>query len=169
MAALAPFRLAWWRQLPHYFWVSWLLLALLVALYAVSRPASVGGVYAVSQAEVFVPGNPAVATKQVSLPHILDDEGPEWWGRVDYIVPWPADLQYANADGQRLAVLLPRVGTRFRVLLNHQEIYNVGWYLPPDRTINTAWFPYLVTLPSALLRPQASSNLLQVEVQVQLL
>jgi signal transduction histidine kinase len=169
MASWAVFRLAWWRQLPHYFWVSWLLLALLAALYWVSRPAAVPGVFSVTQAEVFAPGNPSVATKQVALPHILDDEGPDWWGRVDYIIPWPAELQYSNVSGQRLAVLLPRVGTRFRVLLNHQEIYNVGWYLPPERTINTAWFPYLVTLPEALLRSEASSNLLQIEVEAELL
>lgn len=158
-----------WRRVPRNVWVGALLLGLMLALYGVSRLAVVPGVFNLSEAQASVPGRPGVALKQVRLPHILDDEDPGWHGRVDYDIPWPAELVYAQRADARLGVLLPRVGTRFRVLLNGQEIFQTGWYAEAGRNINTGWFPYLVPLPAALLRPVAQDNRLQVQVQARLL
>ncbi|WP_101048641.1 sensor histidine kinase [Macromonas nakdongensis] len=155
--------------LPHYVWVGVLLLGLLGALHWVSRPAAVAGVHNIAQAMAEVPQAPQVGVKQVTLPHILDDEAPRWHDRVDYRLTWPADLSYTDRETARLGLLLPRVGTRFRVLLNGSEIHNVGWYAAPERTVNTAWFPHLVALPGALLTLRPQDNELHIQVQARVL
>lgn len=168
-AAASLTRWRFWRGVPHYSWVGVLLLGLLAALHWVSQPAAVAGVHNISSAIAMVPDASSGALKQVTLPHILDDEDHVWHHRVDYDVPWPADLTYDDPALARLGVLLPRVGTRFRVLLNGHEIHQVGWYADPARNINTAWFPYLVSLPTALLAARAEDNSLHVQVQARLL
>ncbi len=160
---------ALWQTVPHYVWVGCLLTGLMAALYWVSRPAAVPGVHNITEVVAMVPQQPLGGTKQVTLPHILDDEDARWHDRVDYEIPWPADLSYENRDATRLGLLLPRIGTRFRVLLNGHEIHQVGWYAEPDKNINTAWFPYLVSLPSALLALDSQDNEVHVQVQARLL
>lgn len=161
--------LARMRALPHYVWVGLVLAVLLAGLYWVSRPAPVKGAHQVRVATASVPSQPGLGEVAVTLPHILDDEPPDWQSMVDYRVPWPAELHYQNAADTRLAVLLPRVGTRFRVLLNGQELHNVGWRAPEARTVNSAWFPYLVSLPSALLASNPADNRLDIQVRGELL
>lgn len=157
------------RRPPHFVWVGVVLVALLAMLHAVSQPARGAGVHSVQTARAYVPGNAQSVVKQVALPHILDDEDPNWQDRVDYDINWPRGLTYSNPTEARLGLLLPRVGTRFRVLLNGQEIHQVGWYAAPDRTINAAWFPHLVPLPGALLQHRPQDNTLQIQVQARLL
>lgn len=165
--------LARWQTLltrvPHYVWVSALLLALLATLHAVSVRKPVPGVISISEVTAAVPFRSEVMREQVRLPHILDDQSPMWWNRVDYDIPWPAQLHYDHPAEARLALLLPRVGTRFRVLLNDSEIYDVGWYVDSHRNILSGWFPYLVTLPSGLLKPNPLDNSLHIQIQGQLL
>jgi len=146
-----------------------LLLMLLGALHVVSRPGQIEGVVRVQHVNASLPDRPHVAPVQVALPHILDDQPPAWWGRVDYAIPWPAQLHYADPAQTQLALLLPRVGTRFRVLLNGSEIYHVGWHAPQESNFLTAWFPYLVILPPGLLHPEPQQNALHIQVRGQLL
>lgn len=156
----------WWRLSVHA-WVSVLLLALLWGLYWVSMPVSTANTVAVTTARASLPGQPATS---VALPHVLDDQPPPWWtAPVSYQLDWPAHLTYAQASQARLALLLPRVGTRFRVLVNGHEVYQVGWYAQPEKTVNAAWFPYFIPLPAALLAPEASANRVEVQVRAQLL
>lgn len=157
------------RWPPHYVWVGALLLALLAMLHTVSQPARGEGMHTVPSARAHVPGVAQPVVKQVALPHILDDEDPRWHERVDYDLDWPVGLTYRDPATARLGLLLPRVGTRFRVLLNGHEIHQVGWYAAPERTVNTAWFPHLVPLPGALLHERPTDNSLHIQVQAQLL
>lgn len=150
-------------------WVAVLLLGLLTLMFWVSRPAQVPGAALFTTAVAAVPGRQDIRPKTVSLPHILDDESPGWHGRVQYSLAWPSSAQYEDPSLVRLALLIPRVGTRFRVLLNGHEVYNVGWYAPPERTVNAAWEPYLVPLPAIMLQPLASENLLDIQVEGRLL
>lgn len=152
-----------------YVGVGFLLLVLLGVMYWVSRPLAVPQVFNLSSAQATVPDLPQAGIQQVALPHILDDQDQRWQRRVDYDLLWPAGLTYTNPEQARLALLLPRVGTRFRVLLNGHEIHQVGWYLPTGTTVNTAWFPYLVSLPGGLLAAHSGDNRLRVEVRGQLL
>ncbi len=157
------------RHVPHYLVAVLLLLLLLWALHAVSRPAQLSGVVTVQQVGASLPDRPDLAPLQVTLPHILDDQPPAWWGRVDYEIPWPDQLHYADPAQTQLALLLPRVGTRFRVLLNGSEIYHVGWHEPLESNFLTAWFPYLVILPPGLLHPDPQQNSIHIQVRGQLL
>jgi len=151
------------RHMPHYVWVGAILIALLWALHHVSLPSAVPQVVNVTEAVAFVPSGLEGVRRQVLLPHILDDDQPAWRDRVDYELAWPPQLEATGHE--RWAMLLPRVATRFRVLLNGQEIHQVGWYAPPSANINTGWFPHLVVLPSALMLPRSVDNHLVVQVQ----
>lgn len=152
------------------------LLALLLVLHWVSRPAAVRGVVNVVSV-LAVPGAGGTGLppvpREVALPHILDDAPPELRSRVDYLFsPSPemvAQLQQSGTQPPGLALLLPRVGTRFRVLLNGQELFQEGWYDEPGRVVNAGWFPYFVPLPAALLDPELPRNVVRVEVKGQLL
>lgn len=150
-------------------WVGLLLLLLLAGLHWVSMPKPVPGASVVRQAQVQVIGQPQLGLKPVALPHVMDDETPQWQQQLAYRLAWPEALRYSQPGEGRYALLLPRVGTRFRVLLNEHEIANAGWYEPPEQTFNAAWLPYLVHLPPSLLMPQAQDNRLTVEVRGQLL
>lgn len=158
-----------WRRWPHYVWVGLLLLLLLWLLHRVSLAPNLPGTYAVATASASVPGRVELGVRQLALPHILDDAESAWQQEVDYLLSWPTQLQYANPAEQRWAMLIPRVGTRFRVLLNGHEVYNMGWNAPPTQTVNSAWFPQLIFLPSSLLLPQASANQIDVMVRGELL
>ncbi|WP_180683265.1 sensor histidine kinase [Tepidicella baoligensis] len=161
-----PLRLpAGWRQLPHYVWVGLILLGLLAALYWVSRPGMIAGAVHVDRIEVSVIGRDDIPPKMVELPHVLDDESPPWHQRVAYRLNWPAELDYDSREGQRLALLLPRVDARFRVLLNDHEIFSIGWYAAADRTILSGLFPYHIPLPAGLLAERPQDNVLVIEVQ----
>lgn len=161
-----------WRSLlhlPHYFWVGLLLAGLLGALYWVSRPAPLPGGIFVSHAELTLADQSGRAGRQVKLPHILDDENDYWRGQVNYRVTWPMAWNYPPQTERPLALLLPRVGTRFRVLLNGNELYNVGWYAPRGVTVNAAWMPYFIPLPSRLLAHDPADNRLDIQVEGELL
>ncbi len=160
---------AWAAWLPSYVWLALLLAALLVGLFLVSSPGAVSGAHTVRTALIGLPDAPNVALRRVVLPHILDDEAPAWRQRVDYTIAWPEGLTYAHPDSAQMAVLLPRVGTRYRLLLNGVEVHQVGWRAPQEQTVNSAWLPYLVALPGPLLKTQPPDNLLTLEVQGQLL
>lgn len=157
-------------------WVAWapagaavLLMALFALLFWVSRPAEVPGAFRISEATVQRLAAQGGVPQSVGLPHILDDEPREWWGRVSYDIPWPAALRYASREQRQIGLLMPRVGMRYRVLLNGHEIQNMGWYAPPEQTINATWQPHLVRLPASLLAPEALDNHLQVQVEARVL
>ena len=161
-----------WAKLahqPHYFWVGLILLVLLGALYQVSLPRSVTDARIVSEATAWVPGHLEATATPVTLPHILDDQPPSWWNRAAYELTWPTELAEVTETDARFGILLPRVGTRFRISLNDQEIYDVGWYAESQRTILSGWFPYLIRLPDGLLVQNLASNTIRIEVQGQLL
>ncbi len=169
MTALLRRWAGWLGRWPPYYWMALLLVLLLVGLYRVSLPGATLGPHTLATAQISLHDAPNVAPRNVTLPHILDDESPAWRKRVDYSFAWPQTLVYANPESADLAVLLPRVGTRFRLTLNGAEIYQVGWRLPPDQTVNAAWLPYWVPLPAPLLKAQPDQNQLRLEVQGQLL
>ena len=149
--------------------VAALLLALLLGLHALTRPWAPSGTIALTSARVSLPHDPGLPPRTVALPHVLDDEGPAWWGVVRYELDWPAALSCANPQGARLALLLPRVGTRLRVLLNGEEIYQFGWTAPAQHTLIGTAVPHDVPLPPPVLAARAADNRLAVEVQARVL
>lgn len=156
-----------WR--PVVWAVGVLLLALLLGLHALTRPWAPPGTVALKEARASLPHDPGQPPRPVRLPHVLDDEGPAWWGTVRYELDWPAQLAYDDAAQQRLGLLLPRAGMRLRVLLNGQEIYQFGWTAPPQQTVIGNAVPHFVPLPPSLLATRPHDNRLAVEVQARVL
>lgn len=152
------------RTVAYLYGVGLLLLAMLLGLYTVSRPAALPGVANIHVATAQPRGAEPAPPQAVRLPHILGDETAPWHAGGRYTLAWPAGLVYAPTEDVQLAMLLPRVGTRFRVLLNDHELFHVGWHAAPERTINAAWLPYFVPLPSALLASVPAANTLEIEV-----
>ena len=150
-------------------WVGMFLVIFLVSLYFVSKASEGLGMYPVRQAVAEVVGLQE-SPKTVNLPHILDDEPAPWHTSVvRYSLSWPQGLEYRDARRERMALLLPRVGSRFRVVLNGTQIHNVGWYHSEEDTVLAAWAPHLIQFPPDLLLPTPQQNRIEVEVKAQLL
>lgn len=148
---------------PAYFWAGLILLIMMASLALASLPAPVAGAHTLAVAEVSHPLAGQAITREVLLPHSWEDETPPWSGEATYRLAWPAGLDQRQFGTEQLALLLPRVGTRFRVFLNGQDIYHQGWDRPGF--VNTAVIPHLVRLPTPLLKPNAADNRLEVVVR----
>lgn len=150
---------------PAYWWAGMLLVLMISGLVWVSRTGPVDGAFAIRQAEVLhqQAGVPAVST--VALPHVWDDQSPRWAGEARYRLSWPDGLDTAAAAGQPLAVLLPRIGARYRVWLNGHEVADRYWsYLG---FADTSLVPQIVHLPRDRLTPDLRDNRLEIEVRGQ--
>lgn len=160
-----------WRRVPACVWVAPLLLALLFGLYWVSRPGAVAGVENVHRAwvqalDVDDPWNAdRLQAAEVSLPHNLDQDGSRWGSQVRYRLVWPADIGYEQPEQAHLALLLPRVGARFQVLLNGQELDQVGWRAERRLMVNAAIEPHYLPLPGVLLTARPQDNRIEILVQ----
>src|SRR5574343_892235 len=117
-----------WRRLPPCVWVALVLLALLLCLWWISRPASVAGVENITRAEAVPLASPVDGLTgsepgpfRVVLPHNLDRDGQRFGNRVRYRIAWPRAIHYGDTRQAHLALLLPRVGARYQILLNGHE------------------------------------------------
>ncbi len=146
-------------------WVAAALAVILVWLVIVSQPQPIPGTFTIEQAEVVLESRPGLPPKMVNLPHIWDDERPQWEGDALYSLRWPEAL--AADPAHPLALYLPRIGARFRVLLNGKLVAQEHWDTPGY--VDTSVVPHLVTLPAELLRPGAGDNRLVIEVRGKLL
>jgi signal transduction histidine kinase len=157
-------------QTPAWAWVGAFLAVVMATLAWVSQPAQIAGAFAIRSALVSAPSAAQAAPKTVALPHSWDAENPAWSGTTRYELAWPAGLarasQYAlSAQPPELALYLPRVGARFRVLLNDQVIASQHWLTPGY--VDTSVVPYGVALPAALLVQPLDANRISIEVQGQ--
>jgi len=150
---------------PAYWWAGMLLVLMISGLVWVSRTGPVDGAFAIRQAEVLhqQAGVPAVST--VALPHVWDDQSPRWAGEARYRLSWPDGLDTAAAAGRPLAVLLPRIGARYRVWLNGHEVADRYWSYPGFA--DTSLVPQIVHLPRDRLTPDLRDNRLEIEVRGQ--
>lgn len=142
-----------------------LLLVLISGLVWVSRTGPVQGAYSIQRAEVEHQQVGVPVRSAVALPHVWDDQTPRWEGEARYRLEWPADLGYRPDRGRDLALLLPRVGARYRVWLNGQEVADRFWAY--DGFVDTSLVPQIVNLPHAWLAPNARDNRLEIEVRGQ--
>lgn len=145
-------------------WVAAALAVILVWLAIVSLPQPIPGTFTFTSAEVALETRPELPPKTVKLPHIWDDERPQWEGDALYSLRWPEGL---SADpSEPLALYLPRTGARFRVVLNGKLVAEEHWNT--RGYVDTSVVPHLVALPAELLRP-GGDNRLVIEVRGQLL
>ncbi|MGS5087469.1 sensor histidine kinase [Hydrogenophaga sp. A37] len=146
---------------PAYLSAGLLVVTLFVGLFWVSRTGSLDGAYAIRQALVSHAQPGVDQQTRVSLPHVWDDQTPRWHGEARYRLDWPAGL----TDERPLALLLPRVGARYRVWLNGQEVSDRFW--TRSGFVDTALVPHLVSLPKAWLAVSPGANQLDIEVRGQ--
>lgn len=154
-----------WRVHP-WMWALLFTSCLLGALYVVTVPGESEGIVRINSAQASLPGRPDVS-KTVELPHNLETESREWWDGARYDIPLSDEVLKTGASDQRHALLLPRVGTRFRVLINGHEIYEYGWRRLNNETVLSSSTPHYVLLPSDFLNEETPGNHLVIEVQGQ--
>lgn len=148
---------------PAYWWAGMLLVVLIAGLLWVSRTGPVEGAHVIRVAQVeHRPSGGAPVSSTVELPHVWDDQSPRWEGQARYRLDWPEALSYAKGDAPALALLLPRVGARYRVWLNGQEVADRYWSYAGFA--DTALVPQIVQLPRPWLAPDAAANRLEIEV-----
>lgn len=148
---------------PAYWWAGMLLVVLIAGLLWVSRTGPVEGAHVIRVAQVeHQPSGGAPVASTVELPHVWDDQSPRWEGQARYRLEWPEALTYPKGDAPALALLLPRVGARYRVWLNGQEVADRYWSYAGFA--DTALVPQIVQLPRPWLAPDAAANRLEIEV-----
>jgi signal transduction histidine kinase len=152
---------------PAYFWAGLLVLALFVALLWVSRTAPMLGAVAIQQAEVQRGQGAGASRVTVQLPHVWDSEAPRWRGEATYHLAWPETLPAPQNTSAPLALLIPRVGARFRVILNGHPIMDQGWDQPGY--VDTSVVPQWVAIQPNFLASEARDNRLEIEVRGQTL
>jgi signal transduction histidine kinase len=151
--------------LPGVVWMIALLLFGLFLFLSTNIKPGQDQTFLISSAAVSHEGTPGSPEKvRVQLPHHLENLSSKEWERHTYDLTWPPALTYAEPQDQYLGLLIPRVGVRFRVLLNGSEVAESGWRDPIKRSSNSATTPQLIHLPAVHLRPVASQNEVSVEV-----
>jgi signal transduction histidine kinase len=167
--------LSLWRPLlrrlhrtPAYFWAGLLVGVMLLALGLATRVGHVPGAVAIEQATVLLAGQAETSATAVALPHVWDNERRSWRGEAHYRLALPAALAQAGPLENGLALLLPRVGVRFRVLFNGQELSAECWRRSSGYC-DAGTRAHFVQLPQRLMAPQWADNRIEVQLKGQLL
>ena len=150
---------------PAYWWAGMLLVLLIGGLVWVTRTDPVAGAFAIRQAVVEHQQAGVPRESTVELPHVWDDQSPRWEGQARYRLAWPDALVAGQGDARPLGLLLPRVGARYRVWLNGQEVADRFWTY--DGFADASLVPQMVSLPRAWLAADPKDNRLEIEVQGQ--
>jgi signal transduction histidine kinase len=152
-------------RLPAYVWGAALVLAMLVVLALVTQVHNLPGAQQITQADVRLAGQPESSAQAQVLPHVWDNDTRDWAGEASYLLKLPPALQEPE-DGSGLALLLPRVGVRFRVLLNGHEIAAECWRRGPGYC-DTGTRAHVVPLPQGLMASQWVDNRIEIQLQGQ--
>lgn len=151
-------------RLPAYLWAAVLVLGTLLLLALATRGGSVPGAVMIDHALVWPDAAVQTAT-EVGLPHVWNNERRDWDGTATYRMSLPPALAgLAMENG--LGLLLPRVGVRYRVEFNGQEVASECWRRGPgycDAGIRSQF----VQLPRALMAPRWEDNHIDVQLQGQ--
>lgn len=155
-------------RVPAYVWAGLLLSALLVLMAFVTRGAGAPGALALTQAEVVLAGQGRATAHTVQLPHAWDNRRRGWSGEAHYRLRLPEALESAAAIEPGLGLLISRVGVRFRVLLNGEEIAAESWRRGAGY-VDTGTHAHFVALPPRLMARDWASNRIEIQIQGQAL
>lgn len=150
-------------RLPAYLWAVALVLPMLLMLAVFTRVGDVPGALRLDRAQVWEQSTTPGPVQSVTLPHVWHHQRLDWDGQASYRLQLPTAWSAAQLD-HGLGLLLPRVGVRFRVLFNGQEVAAECWRRGPGYC-DAGTRAHFVSLPRALLAPPGQVN--QIEVQVQ--
>ena len=148
---------------PVWGWVAVLLGLVLMGLWSVSSVSHIENGVFIKNADIVSVEPSKFAAKNVALPHVWDNETPPLTGTMRYRLKWPAQ----STQPMDYALYIPRVGAKFRVLLNGQIISSQEWDTPGYA--DTSVLPFAVELPASLLSWPLVNNRLEIEVRGQLL
>jgi len=156
------------QRTPAYFWAGLLVGLMLLALGLATRVGQVPGAIAVEQATVVLAGQAETSAAVVALPHVWDNERRSWRGEAHYRLALPEALAQAGHLESGLALLLPRVGVRFRVLFNGQELSAECWRRSSGYC-DAGTRAHFVQLPQRLMAPRWADNRVEIQLKGQLL
>lgn len=154
-------------RLPAYVWAAVLVFVSLLLLALATRAAHVPGARMLDQAQRWEAPQGPDSAQAVQLPHVWRNERRDWTGQATYRLVLPPELAQGEAAGG-LALLMPRVGVRHRVMFNGHEVAAECWRRGPgycDTGIRSQFVP----LPLALLSAAGQDNHIDIEVQGQAL
>lgn len=155
-------------RVPAYLWAGVLLVILLVLLALVTQGSAPQGAAQVTRADRVTVRNGVETVQAVALPHLWDDGTQTWGHEVHYRLRLPTTAPEATPGDPQLALLLPRVGVRFRVLFNGQEVESQAWRRGPGY-FDTGTHAHLVPLPQSLRKPLWEDNRVEIQLQPQAL
>lgn len=150
---------------PAYLWASALVVGMLLFLALATRVGEVPGTLRLDRAQLWAAGQTPDSAESVALPHVWRNERRDWSGQTTYQLSLPAALA-GSRDGQGLGLLIPRVGVRYRVLFNGQELAESCWYRG-EGYCDAGTHVHAVRLPSALMAPRWDDNRVDIEVRGQ--
>jgi signal transduction histidine kinase len=152
-------------RLPAYLWAGVMVVAMLLVLALVTRVGVIPGAVAIKQAQVWAGEVPSGEGQVTSLPHVWNNQRRDWDGLATYRLRLPAKLAGKQTDSG-LGLLLPRIGVRYRVLFNGQELAAECWRRGPgycDAGVRSQF----VALPSALMAAVWADNHIDIQLQGQ--
>lgn len=150
-------------RVPAYVWATVLVVGMLGVLALVTRGGQMPGAQVISRAELL--SADATGSQTVALPHVWHNERRDWSGLATYRLHVPPTLASTPPD-TGLGLLLPRVGVRYRVLFNGQEVAAECWRRGPGYC-DAGTHAHFVSLPTALLSPAWADNRIDIELQGQ--
>lgn len=150
-------------RVPAYVWATVLVVGMLGVLALVTRVGQMPGAQVISRAELL--SADATGSQTVALPHVWHNERRDWSGLATYRLHVPPTLASTPPD-TGLGLLLPRVGARYRVLFNGQEVAAECWRRGPGYC-DAGTHAHFVSLPTALLSPAWADNRIDIELQGQ--
>lgn len=155
-------------RVPAYLWAAFLLVVLLVLLATVTQGSAPPGAAQVTRADRVTFRNGVETVQPVALPHLWDDGTKTWGDEVHYRLRLPPTPPEATSGDAQLALLLPRIGVRFRVLFNGQEVESQAWRRGPGY-FDAGTHAHFVPLPPSLRKPQWEHNRVEIQLQPQAL
>lgn len=153
---------------PAHQWALLLVGALLLLLTLATRVGEVPGTLRLDRALLWSADQTPAQAVAVGLPHVWHNERRDWSGQATYRLQLPESL-VASATEQGLGLLLPRVGVRFRVRFQGQELADHCWHRAQGYC-DAGVHVQVVRLPKALLVAGATQALhLDIDVRGQAL
>lgn len=153
------------ERVPAYAWALVLVIAMLLVLAVVTRVGTIPGALEIDQAVVWEAGSPEAEAQSVTLPHVWHNERRDWEGRATYRLKLPPEA-LVESDSAGMGLLLPRVGVRYRVLLNGHEMEAGCWH-HGHGYCDTGIHAQFVPLPIGLMSDRWSDNRIEIELQGQ--
>lgn len=148
---------------PAYVWAAILLAGMLALMLRLTHLSPLAGVVEVREALLVSSPAEVPHAEAITLPHVWDDAHHNWQGRAVYRLQVPPRWTTGADPADDQGLLMPRVGARFRVLLNGHELLDRRGRAPGGY-MDTGTYAHFVRLPAGLLNKDALGNEVEIEL-----